>query len=59
MSAFLGRFVHVFSWAGSFDRVFELDADLLSITLDSSAQVLYAVRHDPTPAILEYSLMVD
>lgn len=53
---YMGRFVHVFDWAGNFVKAIELDADVVTIAVDETSSVLYAVRHDPYPAILRYSL---
>jgi TolB-like protein len=55
-SAYQGRFVHVFDWQGNFVRALQADADLISVALDRDGRVLYAVRHEPTPAILRYNL---
>ena len=38
--AVFGRFIHVFSWAGRYERVLSTDADLLNITLDASGNTL-------------------
>ena len=53
---YMGRFVHVFDWAGNFVKAIELDADVVTIAVDENSNVLYAVRHDPYPAILRYPL---
>ncbi len=50
------RFVHVFDWKGTFQKALRLDHDVLSIAIDRGSTTLYAVTHDPTPAILSYSL---
>ncbi|MCH7715457.1 MAG: hypothetical protein IH876_04960, partial [Gemmatimonadetes bacterium] len=53
---YMGRFVHVFDWAGNFVKAIELDADVVTIAVDEDSNVLYGVRHDPHPAIVRYSL---
>lgn len=53
-----GNYVHVFDWHGRLQRVIELDSDALSIAIDDSGRNLYAVRHDPLPAIIGYVLPV-
>ncbi len=50
------RFVHVFNWNGTFVKALRLDHDVLSIAVDRESTTLYAVTHDPTPAILRYAL---
>lgn len=51
-----GRFVHVYDWSGELKRVLRLDSDVIAIAVDPAEHVLYAVRHDPTPAVLTYDL---
>ncbi len=55
-SQFMGRFVHVFDWAGNFVKAIELDTDVVAIAVHEDSSVLYALRHDPLPAVLRYSL---
>ena len=55
-SQFMGRFIHVFDWAGNFVKVIELDTDVVAIAVHEDSSVLYALRHDPHPAVLRYSL---
>lgn len=50
------RFVHIFNWDGTFQKALRLDHDVLSIAVDRESTTLYAVTHDPTPAILRYAL---
>ncbi len=54
--AHFARFVHVFDWDGNFKFALRLDVDALTITVDEQSRWLYAVRHDPEPAIVRYSL---
>ncbi|MFQ5679950.1 MAG: BF3164 family lipoprotein [Gemmatimonadota bacterium] len=51
-----GEYVHVFDWEGRFLEAFRLDADAIAIAADESEGRLYAVRHLPTPAVVEYRL---
>ena len=60
-SAYPGRanyaeYVHEFSWAGELRAIHRLDADVITIAWSEPDRKLYAVRHDPVPAILVYSL---
>jgi len=49
-------YVHEFSWAGELRAIHRLDADVITIAWSEPDRKLYAVRHDPVPAILEYSI---
>jgi len=51
-----GEDIHVFDWAGNLLQVFKLDNDVLAITVDQKAEILYAIRHYPTVALLAYDL---
>lgn len=51
-----GRFVHVYDWDGKLKRVLELDEAVLSIAISPDRKSLYAIRHDPEPAILVFPL---
>lgn len=53
---YLGRFVHVFDWQGTFIQAIELDADVIAIAVDEDSRVLYGLRHDPHPAIVRFRL---
>jgi hypothetical protein len=55
-SAGFGRYVHVFDWNGMLIAAYLLEDDTLAIAVDESGQTLYAVRHDPYPAIVRYDL---
>ena len=55
-SHFMGRFVHVFDWEGNFVKAIALDADVVAIAVHEDSSALYALRHDPHPAVLRYSL---
>lgn len=51
-----GAVVEELDWAGSRLRTFGLDRDAVAIAVDSSGQALYAVVHEPLPAIVRYAL---
>ena len=58
---FPGRFgyasdVHVFDWAGNLVDILRLDRDVSAIEVDTSRDRLFAIQHDPMPAILEFDL---
>ncbi|HEX6746811.1 MAG TPA: BF3164 family lipoprotein [Longimicrobium sp.] len=48
--------VHVYGWDGRLRRILPLDADVSRIAVDSAAAELYAVRSEPTPAVLRYRI---
>ncbi len=50
------RDIHVFDWSGEFVAVLRLDRDVIDIGLDPDGRRLYAIAHDPVPAILEVDL---
>lgn len=50
--ATLGRYIHVFDWDGTLEEVIEVEDDLIAIAVPSDGSTLYAVRHDPVPAVL-------
>ena len=51
-----GNTVHVFDWDGNLEGVLRLDADVIALAVEPEGSVLYGVRHDPLPAVLEYRL---
>ncbi len=54
--ATFGKQVHVFDWDGNKLKVFDLDERALGITVDPTGGTLYAIRWDPKPAVVRYSL---
>jgi hypothetical protein len=54
--AFYARQIHVFDWTGELEAVLGLDVDVIAIAADEKDGVLYAIRHDPRPAIVRYEL---
>jgi hypothetical protein len=55
-SATYAREIHVFDWGGRLEKVLRLDADVIAIAVDERDATLYAIGHDPLPAILKYAL---
>jgi hypothetical protein len=54
--ASFGGEVHVFDWDGRLRARYALDQLVLALAVDSAGRTLYAVRHDPEPAVLRFSL---
>jgi len=51
-----GQQVHVFDWTGRRLQVMQLDWPALGLAVDHDGRSLYAVRHDPQPAVVRYRL---
>jgi hypothetical protein len=51
-----GEDIHVFDWSGNLLQAFKLDHDVLTIAIDQKGEILYAIRHYPTVALLAYDL---
>ena len=51
-----GAVVHEFDWDGRLRAEHRLDADVITIAWSEEDRLLYAVRHDPLPEVLVYSL---
>jgi hypothetical protein len=51
-----GRCLHLFDWQGGFTAAFALDTDVLAIASDPDGQFVYALRHDPVPAVVRFAL---
>jgi hypothetical protein len=54
-----GNYLHVYDWGGRLQEVLKLDQEVFQIEVDAKGEQLYAVRVDPTPAILAYRLPPD
>lgn len=54
-----GQQVHLFDWHGNLRRVIPLDQPVLGIAVTDDGRTMYAVRHDPEPAVLRYQLPLD
>jgi hypothetical protein len=55
-SAAFGRFIHVYDWNGELERVLELDTAVLAVAMAPDGKSIYALRHDPEPAIMMFPL---
>jgi hypothetical protein len=55
-STFFGREVHVFDWSGAKVARLQLDEPAFTIAVTPDGTRMYAVRHEPAPAIVRYSL---
>lgn len=51
-----GEYVHIYDWSGALVRVLHLDAPSMGITVDKGGTRLYSIRHEPSPAVVEYEL---
>lgn len=51
-----GSFVHVYDWSGRLQQVLELETPAIAIGVTADGGTLYAVQHDPVPAVVEYAL---
>ncbi len=55
-SASLGEFVHLFRWNGTFQAAYQLDTPVLTVAVEPAGRHLYAIRHEPEPAVITYAL---
>lgn len=51
-----GEYVHVYDQYGHLVQVLQLDQEVFTIAAVASGSDLYAVQHDPAPAILRYRI---
>jgi hypothetical protein len=51
-----GQFVHVYDWEGRLSAVYRLGSEALSIAVSTDGRRLFAVQHDPLPAVVAYAL---
>lgn len=51
-----GNAVHVFDWTGRLVDVLKLGSHVIALAVDPAGESLYGIRHDPFPAVLEFSL---
>jgi hypothetical protein len=51
-----GNTLHVFDWDGRLVDVLTLDEYVIALAVEPSGGTLYGIRHDPFPAILEFTL---
>ena len=55
-TSFYGREIHVFDWSGELLHRLPLDEPAFTIAVDPAGTRLYAIRHDPAPAIIRYQI---
>ena len=51
-----GNTVHVFDWDGRLVDVLRLDEFVIALAVDPAGEALYGIRHDPFPAVLEFTV---
>lgn len=51
-----GSQIHAFNWDGELEAIHHLDHDLIAIAWSERDRLMYAIAHDPEPAILVYGL---
>jgi len=54
--AVFGACLHTFDWQGTFREAYRLDSDVLAIAASADGEFVYAVRHEPTPAVVRFRL---
>jgi hypothetical protein len=57
-NASFGDCIHVFGWDGRFRRGLRLDGDVIAIAVTEGGSAIYALRHDPRPALVRFDLPV-
>jgi hypothetical protein len=56
--ASFGDCIHVYGWDGTFQRRLRLDGDVIAIAVAEDESALYALRHEPRPALVRFDLPV-
>jgi len=56
--ASFGDCIHVFGWDGTFERGLRLDGDVIAIAVSEDGSAIYALRHEPRPALVRFDLPV-
>jgi len=56
--ASFGDRIQVFGWDGTYQRTFKLDGDVIAIAVTEDKSAIYALRHEPRPALVRYDLPV-
>jgi TolB-like 6-blade propeller-like len=51
-----GDCIHVFGWDGTFEQAIRLDGDVIAIAVAEDGSAIYALRHDPRPALVRFDL---
>jgi hypothetical protein len=54
--ASFGDCVHVFGWDGTFQAALRLDGDVIAIAVTEDGSAIYALRHEPRPALVRFDL---
>jgi hypothetical protein len=54
--ASFGDCVHVFGWDGTFETALRLDGEVIAIAVTEDGSALYALRHEPRPALVKFDL---
>ena len=54
--AYMGRQIHLFDWSGEFLGAWRLDTPVISIAVSEADRTIYALRHDPVPAVVAFDL---
>lgn len=54
-----GEEIHVYDWDGQLHARYRLDRPALTLAVDSASRTIYAVGHDPVPAVVTYVLPSD
>jgi hypothetical protein len=53
-----GDCIHVFGWDGTFQHGLRLDRDVIAIAVTVDGSAIYALRHEPRPALVRFDLPV-
>jgi len=56
--ASFGSCVHVFDWDGTFEAALRLSGDVIAIAVTEDGSAIYALRHEPRPALVRFDLPV-
>jgi hypothetical protein len=54
--ASFGDRIHVFGWDGTLERTLRLDGDVIAIAVTEDGSAIYALRHEPRPALVRFDL---
>jgi len=55
-AASFGDRIHVFGWDGALERILRLDGDVIAIAVAEDESAIYALRHEPLPALVRFDL---
>jgi TolB-like 6-blade propeller-like len=56
--ASFGNCIHEYGWDGGYRRSLGLDGDVIAIAVTEDGSALYALRHEPRPALVRFDLTV-